>query len=444
VGPPLLSLACHLVRTSNRIGGIGRRGVTLTAPNWRARRVVIAGVNYWPEVTGIAPYTTGLAQHLAARGAEVVVLTAMPSYPKWRVFDEYRGTLRGRGLENGVDVCRFRTYVPIRQSAVRRAGYELSYLAHALTHGPLGVAPDAVVGVVPTLSGGLLARLEAQRYRRPYGLILQDRMGAAAEQSGISGGSRVAATAGMLEGSLARGATRVGVISEGFRADLERAGVQSRRIVHLPNWSHVRAATESRAHTRARLGWPSGSQIVLHTGNMGLKQGLEHLLAAARLAVFEHPRARFVLMGDGSQRQALEALATNLPNVEFRDLVDETTYPNVLAAADVLLVNERASIVGMSLPSKLTSYFAVGRPVVAAVSLNGATAAEVSRAGAALIVPAEDPSSLLAALLRLQGSPELAAKLGAAGAAFAEAELSRTACLARLEAFIDDLATEPH
>ncbi len=414
----------------------------MDAPNWRGRRVVIAGVNYRPEVTGIAPYTTGLAEHLAAKGAEVVVLTAMPSYPKWRVFDEYRGSLRGRGRENGVDVCRFRTYVPVQQSALRRAGYELSYLAHAVTHGPFGWGPDAVVGVVPSLSGGVLARLEARRYRRPYGLILQDLMGPAAKQSGISGGSRVAATAGVLEGKLARGAKRVGVISEGFRADLERAGVQSNRIVHLPNWSHVGGVTDSRASMRARLGWPSTTQVVLHTGNMGLKQGLEHLLRAARLAEFEHPSARFVLMGDGSQRQVLQALATGLPNVEFRDLVDEASYPNVLAAADVLLVNERASIVDMSLPSKLTSYFAVGRPVVAAVSLKGATAAEISRTGAGLVVPAEDPSSLLAALLQLHGSPNLAAKLGAAGATFAGAELSRTACLARIEAFVDDLVRE--
>jgi colanic acid biosynthesis glycosyl transferase WcaI len=402
-------------------------------------RVLIAGINYWPEVTGIAPYTTGLAEHLAATGVEVVVLTAMPSYPAWRVFDGYRRSLRRRATERGVEVHRFRTYVPAQQSALRRAGYEFSYLTHGLTHGPLGRGPDAVLGVIPGLSGGLLARFEARRASCRYGLIVQDLMGPAAAQSGIAGGSKVAATTGAVESRLARGASRVGVISEGFRPYLERVGVDPKRIVHLPNWSHLEAVTEDRAATRARLGWPPQAQIVLHTGNMGLKQGLEHVLHAARLAVAAHPSARFVLMGNGSQRAALQARAVGAANVEFRHLVDQATYPNVLAAADVLLVNERASVVDMSLPGKLTSYFSAGRPVVAAVSAHGATAREVARAGAGLLVPAEDPHALIAALQQLALQPELVEKLAAAGAAFAHAELSQAACLARVEAFVMDL-----
>jgi colanic acid biosynthesis glycosyl transferase WcaI len=138
-----------------------------------------------------------------------------------------------------------------------------------------------------------------------------------------------------------------------------------------------------------------------------------------------------VLLGDGSQRQSLETLAGQAPNVEFRNLVDEASYPNVLAAADVLLVNERATIVDMSLPGKLTSYFAAARPVVAAVPSNGATAREVTQAGAGIVVPAEDPNALVEAIRLLDRQPELGLRLGAAGAAYAEAELSPAACLAR-------------
>ena len=422
----------------NRIRLYGR----VWAVDQPGHRLLITGVNYWPEVTGIAPYTTGLAEHLASIGAGVTVLTAMPSYPAWEVFDGYRGTWRRRHRERGVDVRRFRTYVPAHQSAVRRAGYESSYLAHAITHGRLRPAPEAVVGVVPSLSGGLLARIEARRYRCPYGLIVQDLMGPAAAQSGISGGARVAAATTAAEGWLARGATRVGVISGGFRSYLEQAGVDPKRIVHLPNWSHLQPVTESRNDTRARLGWPVGEQVALHTGNMGLKQGLENVLAAARIAVAEQSGTRFVLMGDGSQRPSLQAMGAEVTNVDFLGLVDEAMYPNVLAAADVLLVNERASIVDMSLPGKLTSYFTSGRPVIAAVPSSGATAAEVTRSGGGLVVPAEDPRALVLALQRLDRRPRLAATLGAAGAAYAEAELSRSACLARVEAFVADLMND--
>ncbi len=403
------------------------------------RRVMITGVNYWPELSGISPYTAGLAEHLAEQGAEVVVLTAMPSYPSWRVFEDYRGSWRRRGRERGVEVQRFRIYVPRRQSAVRRAGYEFSFLAHGITHRSLGRRPDVVLGIVPSLSGGVLARVQARRYGCPYGLIVQDLVGPAAAESGISGGSSVAAATSRLESWVARGADGVAVISDGFRAYLDRVGVRPERVVHLRNWVHVGPVTESRAETRAALGWPPDTRIVLHTGNMGLKQGLDHVLDAARVAEVELPGTRFVLLGDGSQRRALEALAGGAANVEFRGLVDEAAYPNVLAAADVLLVNERATIIDMSLPGKLTSYFVAGRPVLAAVHAAGATAREVLQAGAGLVVPPEDPEALVSALRRLEREPELGSRLAAAGVAYAEAQLSPAACLGRAAAFVTAL-----
>ncbi|MGH2600427.1 MAG: glycosyltransferase, partial [Dehalococcoidia bacterium] len=75
-------------------------------------RILLIGINYWPEETGIAPYTTGLAEHLAARGHEITVLTGVPHYPQWRILESYAGRLRARESIRGVRVRRFRHYVP--------------------------------------------------------------------------------------------------------------------------------------------------------------------------------------------------------------------------------------------------------------------------------------------------------------------------------------------
>ena len=115
-------------------------------------------------------------------------------------------------------------------------------------------------------------------------------------------------------------------------------------------------------------------------------------------------------------------------------------HASLLAAADVLLLSERASQIDMSLPSKLTSYFAAGRPIVAAIPPGGGSAREVGRSGAGLIVPAGDPDRLLEALARLRVEPALVAKLAAAGPAFAEENTSAAACLARATALIDRIA----
>ena len=172
---------------------------------------------------------------------------------------------------------------------------------------------------------------------------------------------------------------------------------------------------------------------------MGLKQGLENLVETARRAT---QPVRLVLMGDGSQRAALEHLGDGLPRLQMLPPAGAEAFSSILAAADVLLVNERASAVDMSLPSKLTSYFSVGVPVLAAVPARGGTAREVVRSGGGRVVPPEDPQALLAAIETLGADPAERARLGAAGAAHARDRLSRHASLAQLGGIIDRAIVE--
>ena len=132
--------------------------------------------------------------------------------------------------------------------------------------------------------------------------------------------------------------------------------------------------------------------------------------------------------------------ARDLPNVRFLGVQPDGMHASLLAAADVLLLSERPTQLDMSLPSKLTSYFAAGRPIVAMVAADGASAREVDRSGAGLIVPAGEPERLLEALARLRAEPAFAAELTAAGPAYAESHTSAAACLARATALIDEIA----
>ena len=192
--------------------------------------------------------------------------------------------------------------------------------------------------------------------------------------------------------------------------------------------------------TRARFGWADGEQVVLHAGNIGLMQGLEQVVEVARAAAERGDPVRFVLSGGGNQAGAIRAAARGLPNVSFLGVQPDGIHASLLAAADVLLLSERATQIDMSLPSKLTSYFAAGRPIVAAVPPGGGSAREVERSGAGLVVPAGEPERLLEALARLRAEPALVAELSATGPAYAEANTSAAACLARAVALIDTIA----
>lgn len=413
----------------------------------RRLRVLISGVNYWPEATGIAPYTTGLAQHLAGEGHQVTVLTGVPHYPAWVAAEGYPRDRFVARVEGGVRVVRGPLYVPRQPSAMRRAMYEASFLVHLARLGRLE-RPDVVIGVLPSLSGGVLARLLARRFGSPYGLIFQDLIGPAMIQSGIDGGRRriLGANARRLEAWVARGATRVGVITPTFRPYLTGLGVAAERIVDVPNWTHVTASPEEPAKVRQRMGWRGDEFVALHAGSMGFKQALDQVLEAARMVEARGPTEggtlRFVLMGDGSQRSRLEAMADGSTNVTFLPLQPEDTFMSTLAAADALLISERESVRTMSLPSKLTSYLAAGRPIVAAVAPGGATENAVVDSGAGLTAPANEPAAMVRALDRLRTEPRLAARLGARGRRLALRELGQASALTRLESLVLESSEE--
>jgi colanic acid biosynthesis glycosyl transferase WcaI len=401
-------------------------------------KVLITSSYYWPEDTGNGPYVTGVAEHLAARGDDVLVATGFPHYPEWESSASRR--LGAAETRNGVRIRRRWHYVPSAQSAAQRAGYELSLLAFGMTAFPRRWKADVIVGTCPTLSGGALAAAAATRYRAPYGIVFQDLVGQAAAQSGVAGGARVAGLVRRIELALARRAGAVGIIGERFRRYLEEGGVPAANIRRLRNWTRFVEPVETAAETRRRFGWAADDFVCVHGGNMGHKQDLDNLLDTA--ALLGGNGVRIALVGDGNDRARLERRARDqqLANVDFIPLQGPGNWEATMQASDVLLVNQRASVLDMSLPSKLTSYFASGRPVIAAVSTDSETAAEIEAAGAGLVVPPAAPRALRDAILALERDRDRLHTTGASAKHYADSTLSRASALAEYEDLIDRLA----
>jgi colanic acid biosynthesis glycosyl transferase WcaI len=402
------------------------------------RKVLITTSYFWPEDVGSAPYLTGLADHLSESGHDVVVATGFAHYPDWK--SSAHGRFRATETRNGVRIRRRWHYVPNAQSAAHRAAYEVSLLAFGLTALPLRWKPDVIVGTCPSVAGGTLAAAASKLYRAPYGLVFQDLVGQAAAQSGVAGGARVAGFVKKVELGLAKGAAAVGIIAEGFRRYLEEGGVASERIYRLRNWTRRVDPIETRPETRKRFGWQPNDFVCTHGGNMGQKQGLDNLLDTAEL--LRGDGIRIALVGDGNDRERLERQAREreLDNVDFIELQGPGNWEATMQASDILLVNQRASVMDMSLPSKLTSYFASGRPVVAAVSPDSETAWEIEAAGAGVVVPSADPEALHDAILRFKRDQTLTERIGATGSGYADSVLSRDAALVEYDRFIDRIA----
>ncbi len=401
--------------------------------------MLVLGANYSPEPTGNAPYTSALSRALVARGAQVQVITTFPHYPGWRVHDGYRGWSRRETID-GVDVLRLRHYVPGAPTPVRRLLAELSFgMRSAAVRWP---DVDVVLLVSPSLFSAAVAsvRLAVRRQgrRAAPGVVLwtQDLYSLGVAETGVVGG-RPARAVRRVESWVVRSADGVVAIHDRFARHLSEAlGADARAVRTVRNWTHLRptGAIDVRG-VRAELGW-GDELVVLHAGNQGAKQGLENVVEAARAADAQGAPVRFVLLGDGSRRAALQAAASGIRSIQLVDPLPEDRFPAALAAADVLLVNELAGLAEMSVPSKLTSYFDAGRAVLAATSAGSTTAHEIQASGAGVRVDAEDPQALLAAALELAADPARRRALGDAGRRYRRDVLSEEVAVDRFEEWL--------
>ena len=294
---------------------------------------------------------------------------------------------------------------------------------------------DVVVAVSPSLSG--LAAAHFGRRGRPLGVIVQDFTGDGASQTGTAG-THAASAITRIEQRLLRRANQVGVISTDFVRQAIDAGVHPDRISLVPNFTHIDPADVSMEEARSVLGWNQEAFTVVHTGNMGLKQGLHHVVDAARHAEQRGERIDWVLLGDGNQRKVLEAQARGVASIRFVDPLPEADYPYALAAADVLLLSENSGVKEFCLPSKLTSYVVSGRPILAATDRGSITHRTIERYGFAHLVDAGDSLQLLAGLDRIRANPTLVKSLVESAAAYSSLT-SRHDASARYVDFIDGL-----
>lgn len=403
-------------------------------------RLLLLGLNYAPEPVGIAVYTSGLAEALAERGHEVSVIAGNPYYPQWRLRDGYRQAVTTR-RENGVTVTRVPHYIPAEPSGARRIVHHASFAASlyrpALTAAARGA--DLVFAVAPSLLSVPVAARAARRAGAPLWLHIQDfeveaafAMGLMPAQASLS---RLASAA---ERRVLAMADIVSTISPQMCARLAEKGVPRERIVELRNWYNPSFDFTAADDTAYRAQWRLGERhVALYSGNIANKQGLDTVIAAARLLATREDIV-FVICGEGPNRARLEDQAQGLGNVQFHGLQPADRMADFLSLASVHLLPQVAGAADLVLPSKLANMLASGRPVVATALSGSGLHAEVE--GCGLTTEPGDAAALADAVAQLVADEALRDRLGAQGRARARQRWSRAAIVEQMERRALDLA----
>lgn len=439
-------------------------------------KILLYGINFAPELTGIGKYTGELAAWLVARGHEVRVVTAPPYYPAWTISAGYNAQAYKTEEWQGAKVFRCPLWVPRQPSGVRRlvhlASFALSSLPVMLSQ--VFWRPHVVWVVEPALFCAPTAWAVARLSRAKAWLHVQDFEVDAAFALGLLKGQRIRRCVGAAESWLMRRFDAVSTISQRMHERLLSKGVDAHKAKMAVNWVDMtqfpEPSPEGIASYRAELKIPADAVVALYSGNMGSKQGLEVLAEVASLclgadadlepntplaitqkaqaathsiATQSTPEAAppvvFVFCGNGAGRADLVARCAGLPNVRFMDLQPADRLPDLLATADIHLLPQRADAADLVMPSKLTGMLASARAVVVTAQMGTELASVVQACG--LVVPPEDARAFAEAVRTLAQDSALRQQLGAAGYAYAQAHLDRESVLHGFES--DLLSLQP-
>lgn len=401
-------------------------------------KLLIYGLNYAPELTGTGKYTAEMAEMLASRGHEVRVVCAPPYYPAWRIEAGWSGWRYRRELRAGVAVRRAPLWVPSHPGGATRVAHLASFALTSIL--PMLAQwrwrPDVVMAIAPTLLCAPAALTLARATGATAWLHVQDFEVDAAFGLGLLAQPRAARAAHAFERAVLRRFDVVSSISASMVEKLLTLGVAPSQALCLPNWVDVDAIRplDRPSPYRAELGIGDGEKVVLYAGNMGAKQGLEHLVAAAAL-LEGRADIRFVFCGDGLWRDALARACERLSNCALIGLQPAERLNDLLNVADVHVLPQRADAADLVMPSKLTGMMASGRAIVA-MAREGTQLYDVLAPRGKVVEP-EDGPALARAIASLVDDEPARERLGAAARRYAVREFSPVAVMERLEARLD-------
>jgi len=386
-----------------------------------------------------------MTESLVTMGHEVTVLTGFPNWPTGKIYPGYRQRLVQRETVNGVRIIRIPLYPDHSGNPFKRTANFLSFALSATVLGPFLVPRVDIMHVIhPPITVGFPAWILSRLRGFPFTIEIQDMWPENLRSTGMLRNESALRFIGTLARWVYSKAAIVRVISPGFRLNLLSKGVPDEKIRVISNWvdtEYYRPVAKS-PELLDKFGM-RGRFNVLYAGTIGLAQGLEVVLDAAAQLQALLPDSQFVLAGDGVECDRLrrETASRELRNVRFLGRLPSDLMPSLYACADVLMLHLRADpLFAITVPHKVFTYLAAGKPIL--VGGEGDIASLVTESRAGLACPPGNPEALARAVVTLHAmSPNERQAMGNNGRRLACQSYSRDHLVAEIFQLIEVAAT---
>lgn len=407
--------------------------------------VLIIGINFFPEPTGIGKYTGEFAFHLQQKGFQVKVITAFPYYPHWKVFAGYKNLFFKTEDINGVSVTRCPLYVPSSLNGMKRILQDFTFFSTAFFYllGQIVTGKKYSLVFVPSpsfMSGflGVFYRFFYSKAKFVY--HIQDLQVDAAEELGMIKSQTLLVFLKKLEGFILSRASYVTTISVGMLRKILQKPYPVKKHGIFPNWVDFGQIfpKEPELARLEGLGFPLDKRIVFYSGAVGEKQGLEMVLEAAANAMVALPDLAFVIAGSGPYVKTLAQMADEkrISNIYFIPLQPSVIFNELLNHAFIHLVIQKDKAGDLLLPSKLTNILAVGGLCIVTASPGTSLSEIVAGNQIGIVIPPENSQAFWLAIQDIATNDSKCDNIKKAAAVFAKSNLQKDAVI---DAFLESV-----
>jgi len=371
------------------------------------KRVLVLGINCMPELTGIGKYTGEMISWMAQNNYQTTMVTGFPYYPNWKVQEPYKGNMyKMEKMYNGnLTIYRCPLYIPAKPSGLKRLLHEsVFFLSAGFVVFRMLFKPkqDLIIAIAPPFHLAILAL--CYRFLRGGRIVyhVQDLQIEAAKELKMLRYKWMFDVLFAIEYFILRKMDFVSTISDGMIQRLSKK--IPKNIVFFPNWVDTETfyPLANRHSLKEKWGYEQQDQIVLYSGSLGEKQGIDSLIRiAAQLR--DKKNIQFIICGTGPYKQDLIKMAVSLDlnNLKFLPLQGFDVFNEFLNMADIHLVLQKANASDLVMPSKLTSILAVGG--LALVTANPGTTLHdvIKRHEMGVVIEAEKEDLLAQAIVRI-------------------------------------------
>ena len=399
-------------------------------------RILVVTQYFWPEIFRINDLVIGLKE----RGHEIIVLTGKPNYPSGSFFEGYSFFGKSTDTWNGIKIYRSGLIPRGRGTGIRLM---LNYLSFALlsTFKALMVSerPDCIFVYEPSpITVGLPAILAKRKFKVPIYFWVQDIWPHSLTSAGNINNSFVIGLVDNITRWIYKKCDKILIQSEAFRSIIEKQGVSSEKIIYFPNWSEdYYIPLEKQDAYRSYF---SGKFNLVFAGNIGEAQDFNTLIQTAAIVNKSLPELHWVILGRGRMLEEAKRRikALNLENCfKFAGSFPSEEMPGFFSHADALIVSlKRDPIFSITIPSKIQSYLACGKPIL--TSLDGEGSRIITEAQAGISSPASSPEILSHAILQFISLPEsVRTEMGNSARKYYERVFNRSILIDKLVSIIE-------